>query len=320
MLTTLGATGGAQRRGWSVNAGDSAAVQHFRFYLDPVSVVGTVSPLRGMNLTSSGQRFRVQVTSAGVLTLQNNANTTIWTSSALSTGTQWRVEVSVGGSTSATGRVRIYAGDATSTSQDSGDLAGQNFGGPIREVWFGQTAAATNVALTLDDCGWSDTALLGPAPPPPGTGGLTASLPALASSVGGSSRASTVLGASLPHLGVTASGRAQTTGAMPTRLPSLTVVASAAVSATGLVSPVAPPLLVSLGGTSRSGAALTVGLPALVSALAGAVEGGATVDRPFLGVVVRPAAGVTVRPSEGRVPRLADAVVPRPAEGVVLRP
>lgn len=161
-VTTAG-TGGAERRGWSVNAGDTPGVQFFRFYIDPANITGTVSPLRGMNVGSGGQRFRIQVTAAGVVTLHNGANTAIWTSSALAAGTQWRIEASVTGSTSGDARVRIYAADATTTSQDSGVLAAQAFGGPIREVWFGQTNAATNVALKLDDVGWSDVDWLGPA-------------------------------------------------------------------------------------------------------------------------------------------------------------
>ncbi|MDG4796210.1 hypothetical protein [Micromonospora sp. WMMD1082] len=161
MAVSVAATGGAQRRGWAVNAGDSTATQYFRFYVDPASITGTVAPLRGMNVTSSGQRFRIQVTAAGVLSLHNNANTAVWTSAALAAGPQWRVEVSAAGSTTAAARVRIYLGDAEVPAQDSGPLSGLNLGGPIREVWFGQTAAATNVGLRLDDCGWSDTAPLG---------------------------------------------------------------------------------------------------------------------------------------------------------------
>lgn len=162
MAVATGATAGAERRGWSVNAGNLSTTQHFRFYIDPTSAVGTVAPLRGMNLTSSGQRFRIQV-SAGVVTLHNNANAVAWTSTALTAGV-WRIETSIDGLTSATGRVHIYRLDSTVTAQDSGAITG-NWGGPIREVWFGQTASAVNVALRLDDCGWSDTALLGPARP-----------------------------------------------------------------------------------------------------------------------------------------------------------
>ncbi|WP_028192942.1 hypothetical protein [Salinispora pacifica] len=167
MSVTLGATTGPQRRGWAVNDGNATSVQHFRFYLDPASISGgAVSVLRGMNAGSTGQRFRVQVSDSGVLTLRNNISSVVWTSTALSAGTQWRVEVSAAGSTSGVGRVRVYAGDSTSTTQDSGDLTALNLGGPIREVWFGQTSATAGVSVRLDDCGWSDTALLGPASDP----------------------------------------------------------------------------------------------------------------------------------------------------------
>ncbi|MER7167036.1 alkaline phosphatase D family protein [Micromonospora sp. NPDC000207] len=163
MQVTTGGTGGAERRGWSVNSSDSTSTQWFRFYFDRASVTGTVSPLRGMNVGSGGQRFRVQVSAAGVVQLLNSSNTSVWSSAAVASGVQWRVEVAAGGTTSASARISIFEGDATVASQDSGALSGVNLGGPIREVWFGQTNAATNVAVRLDECGWSDTAPLGPA-------------------------------------------------------------------------------------------------------------------------------------------------------------
>lgn len=162
MAIATGSTSGAERRGWSVNAVNASTAQYFRFYIDPSNIMGTVSPLRGMNLTSSGQRFRVQITAAGVVTLHNNASTSVWTSTAIAGPT--RVECSIEGLTSAAGRVWLYPLDSTVASQDSGVITA-NFGGPIREVWFGQTNSAFGVSLRLDDCGWSDTAPLGPARP-----------------------------------------------------------------------------------------------------------------------------------------------------------
>jgi hypothetical protein len=147
MAFSLGATGGPERRGYEVNAGDSSATQYFRFYINSAECSGTISPLRGMNATSSGQRFRVGYdSSTRVLTLHNNANTTIWTAAALDAGVDYRVEVAAEGSTSATARVRIYQGHGTTAAEDSGDLTSVNIGGPIREVWWGQTNAATGVS------------------------------------------------------------------------------------------------------------------------------------------------------------------------------
>ncbi|MEU6754770.1 hypothetical protein ABZ914_51825, partial [Spirillospora sp. NPDC046719] len=146
MAVTFGATGGAVRRGWSVNAADSTTSQWLRLYVDPGSVSGTTSPARGMNVGSGAQRWRLQVTAAGVVSLHNNTNGADWSSTALSAGQQWRVEVMVGGTTSSTGRVWVYAGDATTPSQDSGDLSAVNFGGPTREIWYGQTNSAANIA------------------------------------------------------------------------------------------------------------------------------------------------------------------------------
>lgn len=163
MHVTTGATNTTERRGWSVNAGDTAADQWFRFYIDPGNVTGTVSPLRGAPSGGVGQRFRVQVTSAGQVTFRNTTNATLWTSSPnLTAGKQWRVECRVAGSTTGAARIWVYDGDATTAAYDSGELSG-DFAGPIREVWFGQTASGTNIAVKVDDCGWSDTAALGPA-------------------------------------------------------------------------------------------------------------------------------------------------------------
>lgn len=163
MSFSLGATSGPERRGWVVNAGASAATQFYRLYLDPADVTGVIFPLRGMNDTSSAQRFRVNLTSAGVVTFRDNANTTIWTSTALTSGTLWRIECAVGGSTSAAGRIWVYSGDSTIAAQDSGDLTGVNFGGPIQSVWWGHGASSANVAGKITKVGWSDTAPLGPA-------------------------------------------------------------------------------------------------------------------------------------------------------------
>ncbi|MFI1194079.1 hypothetical protein ACH4T9_12590 [Micromonospora sp. NPDC020750] len=163
MQVTTGATNTTERRGWTVNAGDSAADQWFRFYVDPANLTGTVSPLRGQNAGSNAQRFRIQVTAAGQVTLRNSANTTVWTSSPnLTAGTQWRIECRVAGSTTGAARVWVYSGDSTTAAQDSGELSG-DFGGTIREVWWGQTANGTNIAVKFDDVGWSDTGALGPA-------------------------------------------------------------------------------------------------------------------------------------------------------------
>ncbi|TBL44246.1 hypothetical protein EYA84_02040 [Verrucosispora sp. SN26_14.1] len=326
MAVTLGATGGAVRRGWSVNAEDSTNTQHFRFYIDPGSVSGTVSPLRAMNVTSSAQRFRVQLTAAGVLTFHNNGNATLWTSSALAAGTQWRVEVSAAGSTSATARVRIFAGDATSASQDSGDLTGVNMGGPLREVWFGQTGATSNVSLRLDEVGWSDTAPLGPATSPTVSGILAGSLPPLSASAAGSARSSGAAVVLLPGLSAALAGAARASGAASVSLPAVSVALVGGASSAGVLAAGLPSVSASMVGSARAAGLVVVSLPALAVSAAGGVRapGVLAAVLPSLAVALvggsESAGGIVPRPVEGVVVRPAGGVVVRPAAGVVTRP
>lgn len=167
MSFAVGATAGPARRGWTVNPLVVTAAQFYRVYVDPDALTGTVSVLRGMNTGSTAQRFRVTVSSTGTVTMINKSNVSVWTSAALTPGSMWRIEVSVEGFDSRPYQVRVYAGDAATPTQDSGVLTA-DFGGPVTEVWFGQTSAATNVAGKLDDVGFSDEGWLGPAVPTPG--------------------------------------------------------------------------------------------------------------------------------------------------------
>lgn len=159
---SLGVTSGSMRRGWAVNAGALTTPQFYRCYLDPADFTGAVSPLRGMDTTSATQRWRVQLDgTTRILTFRDSANTSLYASTALTAGVKYRVEVRVEGSTTGTSRVKIFIGEKDNPVQDSGELALANFGGVIQKIFFGQCAAATNVAGKLDSIGWSDTTWLG---------------------------------------------------------------------------------------------------------------------------------------------------------------
>ncbi|WP_018219183.1 alkaline phosphatase D family protein [Salinispora vitiensis] len=153
---------GPSRRGWAVNPLAVTNAQYYRLYVDPGTITGTLSVLRGMNTGSTGQRFRLSVSADGIVTMYNKSNVVVWVSAALAAGTWWRVEASVEGFDARPCQVQIFAGDAITPTQDSGVITG-DFGGPITEVWFGQTNAAFGVAGVLDDLGYSDEGWLGPA-------------------------------------------------------------------------------------------------------------------------------------------------------------
>ena len=155
------ATSGNARRGWSVPTGGTT--QYVRFYFDPGQVVATLAvACRGMDDTSSAQRFRLCITSSSVF-ITNNANTTLWTSSAtLNAGTVYRVEMMIQGSTTGNFQIKIFAGESNTVVEDSTVKTG-NFGGPIQSVWFGASASSTNYDFRIGGpIGWSDTTWLGP--------------------------------------------------------------------------------------------------------------------------------------------------------------
>lgn len=162
--TSTGATAGPQRAGWQVNAGNTTAPQYVAFYVDPADITGNnYFPFRAMNTTSSAQRAQVQVTSAGIVTLRNSASAVIWTSTALTSGTRYRIEVMYGGTTTSSGRIQIFVEEQTTPLQDSGTLTDQNFGGPTQSVWFGQTSSASsNSGKISARVGWSDETWVGP--------------------------------------------------------------------------------------------------------------------------------------------------------------
>lgn len=159
---SLGATSGSMRRGWAVNAGATSASQYIRLYLDPADFTGAVSPVRGMDVTSATQRWRFQLDgTTRIITFRDSTNVTIWTSTALTAGVKYRIEARVEGSATGGARFKIFVGDKDNPVQDSGELSSINFGGAIQRIYFGQCAAATNVAGKMDAIGWSDTTWLG---------------------------------------------------------------------------------------------------------------------------------------------------------------
>lgn len=159
---SLGVTSGAMRRGWAVNAGATSAPQFYRCYLDPGDFTGAVSPMRGMDTTAVTQRWRIQLDgTTRILTFRDAANASLYASPALTAGVKYRVEVRVEGSATGLSRIKIFVADKDNPTYDSGELVAANFGGVIQKIFFGQCAAATNVAGKLDAIGWSDTTWLG---------------------------------------------------------------------------------------------------------------------------------------------------------------
>lgn len=161
---TVAGTSGTARRGWAVNAGATAAPQWIRMYLDPADFTTVVAntPVRGMDSAGTTQRWRIQL-QAGVITLRDSANSTIWTSTGLSNGVKYRTEIRIAGSATGSSRIKIFTGENDSPAQDSGEIASSNFGGAIQRIYFGQCAATTNTFGKLDSIAWSDTTWIGPA-------------------------------------------------------------------------------------------------------------------------------------------------------------
>lgn len=164
MAITTGATSSTARRGWSVNPTASTVDQYIVFYFDLSEVASTsFFPVRAMNADSSQQCMRVQINASGFLFFRDSGNGQIWTSTQLSPGVRYRVEVRYGASASATGQVKIFEDEGTTPVQDSGVLTGVNFFGPAQSIWFGQTASFSNATGKLiRRVGWSDVSWLGP--------------------------------------------------------------------------------------------------------------------------------------------------------------
>jgi hypothetical protein len=158
---SVGVTSATTYAEWNVNAGASTATQYQCLYLDPADFSGAPLLARGMDSAGSTQRWRL-VYSAGTVILRDSGNATIATSSSLSSGTRYRVEWQVQGTTTGAARLFVYVGESTTATYDSGAQSG-NFGGAIQRVRVGQGAAATSVSGKVDDFGWSDSAALGPA-------------------------------------------------------------------------------------------------------------------------------------------------------------
>jgi hypothetical protein len=115
-----------------------------------------------MDSAGTTQRWRIQL-QANVITFRDSANATIWTSTALTNGIKYRVEIKVAGSTTGASRIKVFNGESDRAVQDSGEIASSNFGGAIQRIYFGQCAATTNVFGKLDSIAWSDVAWIGPA-------------------------------------------------------------------------------------------------------------------------------------------------------------
>jgi hypothetical protein len=158
---SVGGTSANAYAEWNVNAGAATTTQYQRGYIDPADFSGAPLLARGMDSAGSTQRWRL-VYSGGTVLLRDSGNATIATSSSLSSGTRYRVEWQVQGTTTGAARLFVYVGESTTPTYDSLAQTG-NFGGAIQRVRAGQGAAATSVSGKFDDFGWSDTAAIGPA-------------------------------------------------------------------------------------------------------------------------------------------------------------
>lgn len=156
-VSTTSTTAGGE---WNVNAGAAATAQWQRMYIDPADMSGAPVLARGMDSGGTNQRWRL-VFSASTVVLRRADNTVTFTSSALSSGTRYRVEWEVAGSTTGACRLLVYVGESTTATYDSG-ASTDNFGGVIQRIRMGIGAGQTSVSGKCDDFGWSDTAALGP--------------------------------------------------------------------------------------------------------------------------------------------------------------
>lgn len=157
---SVGGTGATAGGEWTVNAGGSTSTQFHRLYIDPADMSGAPVIARGMDTLGNTQRWRL-VYSAGTVVLRDSANNVVFTSSSLSSGTRYRVEWSVQGTTTGACQLQVFVGESTSTFYDSGASTG-NFGGNIQKVRLGIGASQSSVSGKADEFGWSDTAALGP--------------------------------------------------------------------------------------------------------------------------------------------------------------
>lgn len=211
---------------WNVNAGASAAVQYHRTYIDPADFTSVPVLARGMDSAGSTQRWRLAWTGTAVQ-LRDSANSTVFTSSTLSSGTRYRVEWRVAGSTTGAVQLIVYVGESATTFYDSGASTG-NFGGVIQRIRMGIGAGQTSVAGKCDDFGWSDTAALGPVGTFPPEAAFTIAADAPTAALGSNaSQAALTIAADAP---VPAFGMAPSQGA-------LTIAADAPATAIGQSAP-----------------------------------------------------------------------------------
>lgn len=173
---SVGGTSALARRSWNVNSGNSAAAAPYRAYIDPADFSGaTVIIARGMDSAGNTQRWRLILTGSAV-SLRKADNTAAGgtaTSGALSSGTRYRAEWSVAGSTTGAYRLIVYVGESTTAFYDSG-AGTADFGGTVQSVHVGIAASATSQSGKVDDfmAGDPGDSAFGPAVP---TGQLTVS-------------------------------------------------------------------------------------------------------------------------------------------------
>jgi hypothetical protein len=150
--------------------GGTTATTYGRVYLKLPAIPnpgGTGATLmRAMNSAGSAQRWSVRLNSSGQIQVADGTNTVIATSTTtLTSGTVWRIEVGGEGKASGTIECRIYLGHSITPTETIGPLTAQNLGGSIFSLRFGigaSLAPATSQTWYLDDLGASTTTWPGP--------------------------------------------------------------------------------------------------------------------------------------------------------------
>lgn len=155
---------------YTLNDGTGSATSHSTLAWPAIaSLAQAAAILRGMNAADNGQRWRVTMTTAGILQLRDGPSNALLASSTGAYLGATRIETEIGGSVTAannTAELRIYQPPNSTTPVETLTVAGFPSGGPTAIVRAGLAAASgTNNSFPIDDFGASDTAPLGPAIP-----------------------------------------------------------------------------------------------------------------------------------------------------------
>lgn len=167
-LFTATSTSGACYGQQTINSTTTLSV---RFFLRITSAPsGNVWIVNFLNAAS--QRMAVEITTTNALRIRDDAQSNIYTSGNLSTGTDYRVEFfSTANATTGSCRLTVYSGNTMTVVQDSGLLTNRNTGDLYDTFRLGSKTSTATVTLTiaLDNWAYDDTqaAYVGPFGTPP---------------------------------------------------------------------------------------------------------------------------------------------------------